>query len=337
MEKIKEISQNADRYSVTPSGWKVSASPSVTPLELIKEGLDVPLYPLLSADGIIVDVDGILLCSPATYEWISNPTNPHYDTRINGRVTTTSGLTTTIGGTIPTIRLTTDSLRKLAAERDTLNRNAGVESVDYIFEGSPTPSGLPSALIEQINYALTEERERPEDGFSLWNLSLSANYSIEKLKVITAQSETVFSQAKLDEFIKGIGERLAVLREDFNMIKEVFYNANTPTNKGKVGFRLRATPDTDTNQNHTVEFKYTKVVDTKTTQTQATAIAVTDQKAALEKAKTELSSQITTQSEELKRAQSGDSAAQSRLTQELAAARADSATLRNVLKDKKII
>jgi hypothetical protein len=333
----KELTQSADRYSKTPTGWIVSASKDIQPIVLERGSLPTGLVPVLKADGIVVKVDEWLLCSPATLSEILNPANPHYDIVSNGVVRTTSGLTTTIGRTIPQITLTTESLKKLAEGRDILNKNAGVESVDYIYEGPKTAEGIPLGLIEQINSTIAQSEIRPEDGFSLWNLSLSADYSIEKLNIQTAQAENVFDQTKLDAFLAGINTRLKGLRADFNMIKEVFYNANPPANKGKVAFKLRAQPDTDTNQNHTVVFKYTDTVETKTSQAQAVAQNAAETAAAVVKTKEELAAQITTQSEELKRAQSGDSAAQSRLAQELQRARADSAALRTALKAKNII
>jgi hypothetical protein len=333
----KELTQSAERYTRTETGWKVSASPNVKPLELERGTLPTDLLPVLSSDGIIVKVDRWLLCSLPTLELINDPTNPHYDIVSNGLIRTTSGLTAGVGATIPIITLSTDSLRRIAGERDILNKNAGVESVDYIYEGTLGDSGIPLGLIEQINYTISQDYPRPEDGFTLWDLSLSGDYSVEGLKITTAQAENVFDQKKLDDFLSGINSRLKQLRSDFNMIKEVFYNANPPANKGKVGIKLRATPDTDTNQNHTVLFKYTETVGTTTAQQQAIAKDAAETTAELAKAKTELSSQITNQSEDLNRAQSGDTAAQSRLAQELAAARADSAALRKVLKDKNIL
>ena len=235
---IQQLTQNADRYKVTqsptrfitmmtggtntlPKSWVISASPDVKPL-ILNEGTPFDLIPLLEVEGIVVKILGAYLISPVTLKRIKDNNNPHYAVVQNGEVNKTP-----MGKTIPIIEINTEALSTLGESRDANNRFAAVKSVDYGYETEKI-NGIPKGLLEQINYTLQEKGTRPADTFSIWDLGLTGDYSIEALKVQTAQEDGSLDKAKLDAFTTGTSQRLGILREDFNSIKEIFYNGKNP-------------------------------------------------------------------------------------------------------------
>jgi hypothetical protein len=81
---MKLISQNPERYSKQGSNWVISAAKAVTPITL---PIGVPLQnlkPLIEANGIIVKVGEMYLCSLTTLNLIKQSNNPHYDIVQNG-------------------------------------------------------------------------------------------------------------------------------------------------------------------------------------------------------------------------------------------------------------
>lgn len=235
--EIKQLTQNADRYKVTesnspfinrlvggttaPKSWIISASSDIKPL-ILNEGTPLQLIPLLEVEGIVVKILGTYLISPVTLKKISDYNNPHYSVVQNGEVNGTP-----IGKTIPIIELNTESLSTLGDSRDASNRFAAVKDVDYGYETEKI-NGIPKGLLQQINYTLKEKGTRPADTFSIWDLGLNGDYSIQTLVVQTAQEDGSLDKTKLDTFTTGIAGRLDILREDFNSIKEIFYNGKNP-------------------------------------------------------------------------------------------------------------
>jgi len=236
--EIRQLTQNADRYKVTqsetpfvtmmagrntssPKKWVISASPDVKPI-ILNEGTPFDFIPLLEVEGIVVKILGSYLISPVTLRKIKENNNPHYSVVQNGEVNKTP-----MGKTIPIIEINTEALSTLGESRDANNRFAAVKSVDYGYE-TERVSGIPKGLLEQINYTLKEKGSRPADTFSIWDLGLTGDYSIEALKVQTAQDDGSLDKTKLDAFTTGTSERLGILRDDFNSIKEIFYNGKNP-------------------------------------------------------------------------------------------------------------
>lgn len=237
--EIQQLTQNADRYKVTqsptpfitmmtnggestsPKNWVISASTDVKPI-VLNEGTPFDFIPLLDVEGIVVKILGSYLISPVTLKKIKDYNNPHYSVVQNGEVNKTP-----MGKTIPIIEINTEALGTLGESRDANNRFAAVKSVDYGYETEKV-SGIPKGLLEQINYTLKEKGTRPADTFSIWDLGLTGDYSIEQLKVQTAQDDGSLDKTKLDTFTSGISDRLGILRDDFNSIKEIFYNGKNP-------------------------------------------------------------------------------------------------------------
>lgn len=227
----KKLSQREERYS-KGENWKISASPNVKPLVLpIGEEVGT-LHPFLAADGVIVKLTtsnpGFVayLISPNTLMDISQSNHPHYTSGDSGRV-----LGAQMGKSIPIVTIDASKLGELAAQQDLENDKAGVKDATYIFEGDEV-DGIPKLLIEQINYTLTDSNKRPVDNFDLWNIQLAGDYSIESLVVETAQSGSKVDLDKLAKLMSGVNERVQILRDDFNIIKDVHYNGKIPPNSG---------------------------------------------------------------------------------------------------------
>jgi len=232
----KPITQNPERYSLGMD-WKISASPNIKPLTFSMGEPLLDVKPLLSVDGIIVSTGEYILCSPNTLKVMEGMSNPHYDSVING-IVNVKGKGVKLGGTIPIIKLNISKLQSVGVLRDALNRNAGVSSVDYTYEGNLI-EGIPENLIKQINFTLDEGSLRPGDTFELFDMQLADTsvYSIETLNITTTQEDGKFDQSKLKAFLTDIDSRLSILREDFNMIKDTFYTGAVPTTKGIKKFK----------------------------------------------------------------------------------------------------
>jgi hypothetical protein len=225
----KLVTQNPDRYTKEGAQWKISASPNIKPIYLPKGVEPSELLPLLTVDGIIVEVGEYKLISQNTLDYIKEYDNPHYDIVQNGEV-----MGKPVGKTIRTIKVNLDSLSTSANERDILNRNAGVASVEYIYESNPIPNtGLSQNLVDQINYTLNPNYNRPKDTYNLAELQLGPAdaYDIRPFNALNNQDleNNIFSYGKLEDYLNTVKEKQINLQRDFSLIKEVFWEGKLPT------------------------------------------------------------------------------------------------------------
>lgn len=303
---MKTISQNPDRYSKVASSWVISAnedSPNkgVTPLTLTTTPLPFKLKPYLLSDGIIVKAGEHYLISQVTLNQIETSSNPHYDIKQNG-VVIVKGKEVKIGKTIPIIEITINNLSTIGDLRDIRNRNAGIASVDYIYEGEML-DGVPKGLIAQINYTLIQNIDRPMDKFSIYELQLGDDvsvYNILPLNVSTAQVDGTLDKGKLETFLSDIKTRLKILNEDFQMIKGVFLEGKEPTTLGRVNLEIMAetNPVEESNQ---IVYKYSTTTDVQSTPTQKVAEVATTTSTKLAQQNQSLTEQIQTTGERLQR------------------------------------
>jgi hypothetical protein len=240
---MKTISQNPDRYSKQGSSWVISASPDIAPIYL-PVGVSLSnLKHVIKANGIIVKVGEDYLCSTNTLNEIKSSNNPHYDIVANGEVIV-KDKRVTIGKTIKIIELDISRLQTIAELQDTRGVKAGVSSVEYIYEGDKT-DGVPNNLITQINYTLNQDSIRGLDTYTLYQLKLAppAAYSLDALDIVLQPQNELLDMPKLKVFTEGVRERLTLLRKDFNMIKEMFFNGTLPLNIGKVEITAQSLSD----------------------------------------------------------------------------------------------
>jgi hypothetical protein len=265
--EITKQNQNPQRYSKQNNKWQISALPTnptekeLREIKPLKFDVGLPLTDIkavLDVDGILVKVGTQYLCSKKTLKIITDSNNPHYDIVANGKIPVKKKMVK-IGATIPIISIDDTQFSVIGSQRDTVNQNAGVKEVDYIYEGKTT-DGVPNNLIKQINYTLGEDT-RPGDTFSLYDLKLAdeSNYSIQPLVITTTQEDGKFDKAKLDSFLTGIDSRMKILHEDFNMIKDTFYNGVAPASKGVIKIQDRVASSQD---DTTFEGSYTKKTST---------------------------------------------------------------------------
>jgi len=238
--EITKQNQNPERYSKQNSKWTVSALPKPATskekaqIKPLMFDVGIPLTNIkavLDVDGIVVKIGDMYLCSKQTLKVITDSDNPHYDVVANGKIPVKTK-EITIGKTIPIISIDDTQFSVVGTQRDKVNQNAGVKQVDYIYEGKLT-EGVSNNLIKQINYTLGD-MGRPGDSFELYDLKLAdpSAYSIEPLIVSQTQEDGKFDTKKLDSFLTGTKERLKILQQDFDMIKDTFYAGTAPASKG---------------------------------------------------------------------------------------------------------
>lgn len=270
MAKIIPIKQNPNRYSEQTDNWVISASPNISSVT-IQKGIPLDgLKPLLSVDGIIVKADNWYLCSQGTLDSLKQSANPHYSIETNGPIKVKEK-NVVIGKTIRIIEISIDKLKDIAEELDIKNRKAGVSFVDYVFEGEQK-DGVPVSLIKQIDYTLSQEAQRPEDEFGVYQLDLGDEqtvYNIEPLNQDTRQPDGSLDKGKLEKFLTELDLRLQRLRTDFNMIKEVFYNGAPPASVTDLRVSEQA-KTISTEEDFPVLYKYTQLVSVGTPPTPST-------------------------------------------------------------------
>lgn len=232
----KALKQNPQRYIKSDGEWRITASPNIQYISL-PDGTRPALRPVLQGDGLIVKAGDFYLVSKQTLADIQNSGNPHYDIAVNGTVAGKP-----MGKTVPIVELDLTKLIQLAAERDELNKRAGVKDVVYVHETPEQVEGLPKGVIDQINYVLNEMAERPADSFEVWDLQLNGNYDLAPL-LIVAQANGKLDRRKLTTFLTEVKGKLQIIEEDLNGIKSVFYQGNPPSTQGSTkGYNIVAQP-----------------------------------------------------------------------------------------------
>ena len=235
---IKEINQNPERYTLEGAQWKISASKDIKPIYL-PIGLPLTnLKPVIKGNGIIVKIGENYLCSTQTLNDIKDSKNPHYDIVENGKLKI-KDKEVIMGKTIKIIELDITKLQSLADSREFQNRQAGVTDITYTNDvDGGVIEGIPKKLIDQINYTLDKESERPADKFEVVdyfkmvdtkNNPNAEHYTIKPIRIVTDQKETIFDPLKLQTFIIELGDQLKLLKRDFNIIQDTFFNGEIPT------------------------------------------------------------------------------------------------------------
>jgi hypothetical protein len=264
---MKPISQNPERYSKQGTNWVISASTDIKPIYLTVGNPLTNLKPVIKANGIVVKIGLDYLCSLETYNEIKDSNNPHYDIIENGKLKV-KDKEVSIGKTIKIIELDIVKLQTLIDGRDLQNRQAGATDVNYINDVSMgVVEGIPKKLIDQINYTLDKDSERPSDKFEVVdyfsmvdskNNPQAAHYTIKPIRTITDQEDTIFDPKRLQTFIIELDNQLKLLRRDFNRIQDTFFKGEIPTPNiyGLIIEDVVAkTDEDDQKSNHSVRIK----------------------------------------------------------------------------------
>jgi hypothetical protein len=198
------------------------------------------------------------LCSITTLNEIKQSNNPHYDIVENGKIKV-KDKEVVIGKTIKIIELNTTKLEELVNSRNFMNLQSGVTTIEYTNDERELVEGVPKKLIEQINYTLDKDSERPKDKFEVVDYfkmvdkKVNPHYTIAPIRTITDQQETIFDPKRLQTFIIELSAQLALLRRDFNTIQATFFDGIIPTPNvyGIIQEDILAQTDTDDlNTNH---------------------------------------------------------------------------------------
>lgn len=327
----KPINQNEERYITKSDRYQISATSSIKPLDLPFGEMPENLLPVLTVDGIIVNVGEYKLISQATLDSIKESNNPHYDIKDNGEVKGRK-----IGQTIPSITLNTDKLLSVIKERDILNTVAGVTDVNYVIEGAEVVegTGIPLNLVQQINYTLNQDVDRPMDTYTIAELNLSEekNYDITSLNIVTSQNvETnIFDYDKLNEFLVGIKERMKALTGDFNTIKDIHFKGEIPNGSPTYSITKKASSeDLQEDGDFMITYKTSELVSVEKTPTQQLE---EQQQASANQLSKQIQEAITAQQAAFNSAQSADSRTQQFIQQQLDATRAQLAQVQQSLK-----
>lgn len=277
---LRTITQNPERYTQKGSDWQVQAEPQIVPI-LLKSGTPIPVKAVIKAPGIIVKVGSDYLISQGTLDDIRASKNPHFDfnqsgeLKVNTKITdedteeviSSAVVTVKIGRTVPIIEVKTEGLVQKISEQDRLVPFAGVSGVDFLTE-TELVDGIPKGLIQQIDYTLTEEGQRPADRFLLSDLNLDGDYSIDQLKVDTAQEDGTLNQDKLKTFLTEINARLKILREDFNNIKRIHYLGEQPSGSSLTTteyIQVASAEESDPTEGEQLVIKEARIIDIKPT------------------------------------------------------------------------
>jgi hypothetical protein len=149
-----------------------------------------------------------------------------------------------------------------------------------------------------------------------------------QLKIDTSQDKSKsLDTKKMATFLKGVESGLKIIRKDFDDIKQCFMDAVLPglpstTWKDRVATTDSSNDTTDKPQTISTTSTIVSVGDTPLVAKETVLKKDQEQiKTEAEQAKTTLEEKIGRQSDEFRRAQEGDTAAQDRLREEIAAAR----------------
>jgi hypothetical protein len=335
---------NPQRYSKKGNVWSVDASSGslvTTPYTFPAATKELTLYPVLDNDVVvIIKIDDSYYCSEEIYQDLndSKDINPHlwYDKITD--VKTLSG-SVEIGNSIPIIELDLEAIKETADIESIMLPFAGVKDTKWIYDRDNVDDpAIPISrkLIQQLNYSLTNNTERPEDAWELWDLNLAANYTIQQVPILSPTTDkAVVDKTLLTKNLEEIQKRVIALRKDFNDIKRIYYTgqvkdtAITSTRYTSLIVGSNA-PETEvkTENRSNVVYKSTELVEVTTPAGDKRAEALdntittktTELKAELEDTKTTTQEALNKQEENLKRAQAGDAEAQKQLAAELKAA-----------------
>jgi hypothetical protein len=192
------------------------------------------LKPIIKSNGLVVKVGENYLCSLETLNMIQDSNNPHYDIIENGKIKV-KDKEVTIGKTIKMIELDITALNTAIEQREFMNRQSGVISVQYTNDENTLVDGIPKKLLDQINYTLDKESSRPSDKlevvdyFKMVDKGINPHYTIKPIRTVTDQQKTIFDPKKLQTFIIELDSQLKLLRRDFNIIQDTFFKGIIPT------------------------------------------------------------------------------------------------------------
>lgn len=313
---IVELQQNQRRYFKEDNGYKISAKAGLTPvtIQVLEDDLDIEGVLPFDIKGVIIYLRNYnrYLASSELLETLADSVsiNPHYTYKEHSKV-----LGARMGKTIPIIPIDTLKILEEIEKQKGKIPFSGVKDVEWEINGNDT-----SGLIKQIIWTLSPNAEKPLDTYKVFDLNLSADYSIDAIPVEPLDKDARVPEDKLANNIKIINDRLAQLNSDFQAIKDIFYFGKiTPTSTTK--YTILAAADSGDDISVQVVSKSSTAVDKQplvsTSQSDAAQAKADDLAQKVEQAQTDLQKKIDQTENTIKTAQAGDTAAQSELRRQL--------------------
>jgi hypothetical protein len=313
---IVELQQNQRRYFKEDNGYKISAKEGLTPvtIQVLEDDLDIEGVLPFDIKGVIIYLRNYnrYLASSELLETLADSVsiNPHYTYKEHSKV-----LGARMGKTIPIIPIDTLKILEEIEKQKGKIPFSGVKDVEWEINGNDT-----SVLIKQIIWTLSPNAEKPLDTYKVFDLNLSADYSIDAIPVEPLDKDARVPEDKLANNIKIINDRLAQLNSDFQSIKDIFYFGKiTPTSTTK--YTILASADSGDDISVQVVSKSSTAVDKQplvsTSQSDAAQAKADELAQKVEQAQTDLQKKIDQTENTIKTAQAGDTAAQSELRRQL--------------------
>lgn len=318
-----ELQQNPQRYSSKDGVYTISAQSEAlggsTIKPLVIEKLSTNVISL--KDGLDNSIKGVIVRIEELDMWMASPnlvedlrdsvsTNPHYTYEELSSV-----LGAKIGKSIPILKVNLSPLRESIGKEKVKGGYAGVKSVDWALLDDNTIMGL----IEQINWTLSPTSPKPKDSYSIFDLNLSGDYSVDALKITPLDENARINEDILASNLKVINERLVQLRADFNSIKDTFYFGKS--NGTSTKYNVIASVDDGDDYSVQVVTKNSVMVSKSalpsTQQSDAISKSVGDVQQSVTAASTTLSEKIAANQSTIQSAQSGDALAQETLKTQL--------------------
>lgn len=313
---IVELQQNQRRYFKEDNGYKISAKEGLTPvtIQVLEDDLDIEGVLPFDIRGVIIYLRNYnrYLASSELLETLADSVsiNPHYTYKEHSKV-----LGARMGKTIPIIPIDTLKILEEIEKQKGKIPFSGVKDVEWEINGNDT-----SGLIKQIIWTLSPNAEKPLDTYKVFDLNLSADYSIDAIPVEPLDKDARVPEDKLANNIKIINDRLAQLNSDFQAIKDIFYFGKiTPTSTTK--YTILAAADSGDDISVQVVSKSSTAVDKQplvsTSVAEAAQTKADELAQKVEQAQTDLQKKIDQTENTIKTAQAGDTAAQSELRRQL--------------------
>ena len=313
---IVELQQNQRRYSKTDNVYTISAKKGIPPvtIQVLEDDLEI--------EGILpFDIRGVIIYLRNYNRYIASnelvqtladsvSINPHYTYKEHSKV-----LGAKIGKTIPIIPIDTLKILEEIEKQKGKIPFSGVKEVEWEINGNDT-----SGLIKQIIWTLSPSSPKPLDTYKVFDLNLSADYSITKLDVEPLDKDARIPEDKLANNLKVINDRLLQLNSDFQTIKDIFYFGKiTPTSTTK--YTILAAADSGDDISVQVVSKSSTTVDKQPLISTSVAEAAQNKADELaqkvEQAQTDLQQKIDQTENTIKTAQAGDVQAQTELKRQL--------------------
>ena len=313
---IVELQQNQRRYSKTDNVYTISAKKGIPPvtIQVLEDDLEIEGILPFDIRGVIIYLRNYnrYLASNELVQTLADSVsiNPHYTYKEHSKV-----LGAKIGKTIPIIPIDTLKILEEIEKQKGKIPFSGVKEVEWEINGNDT-----SGLIKQIIWTLSPSASKPLDTYKVFDLNLSADYSITKLDVEPLDKDARIPEDKLANNLKVINDRLLQLNSDFQTIKDIFYFGKiTPTSTTK--YTILAAADSGDDISVQVVSKSSTTVDKQPLISTSVAEAAQNKADELaqkvEQAQTDLQQKIDQTENTIKTAQAGDVQAQTELKRQL--------------------